>query len=79
MYAKRTIFDLLLPRLLADDPITAEDIARSGRGRPVPELRSVPLAQLRLWALLKPSQQSLSALPAPTKGELTKVKQYERK
>ena len=23
MYAKRTIFDLLLPRLLADDPITA--------------------------------------------------------
>ena len=53
MYAKRTIFDLLLPRLLADDPITAEDIARSGRGRPVPELRSVPLAQLRLWALLR--------------------------
>lgn len=31
MYAKRTIFDLLLPRLLADDPITAEDIARLGR------------------------------------------------
>ena len=30
MYAKRTIFDLLLPRLLADDPITAEDIARLG-------------------------------------------------
>ena len=28
IYAKRTIFDLLLPRLLADDPITAEDIAR---------------------------------------------------
>ena len=32
MYAKRTIFDLLLPRLLADDPITAEDIARLGEG-----------------------------------------------
>ena len=31
-YAKRTIFDLLLPRLLADDPITAEDIARLGEG-----------------------------------------------
>ena len=32
MYAKRTIFDLLLPRLLADDPITADDIARLGEG-----------------------------------------------
>ena len=32
MYAKRTIFDLLLPRLLADDAITAEDIARLGEG-----------------------------------------------
>ena len=32
MYAKRTIFDLLLPRLLADDVITAEDIARLGEG-----------------------------------------------
>ena len=28
----RTIFDLLLPRLLADDLITAEDIARLGEG-----------------------------------------------
>ena len=32
MYAKRTIFDLLLPRLLADALITAEDIARLGEG-----------------------------------------------
>ena len=32
MYAKRTIFDLLLPRLLADDAITSEDIARLGEG-----------------------------------------------
>ena len=32
MAAKRTIFDLLLPHLLADDPITAEDIARLGEG-----------------------------------------------
>ena len=31
-YAEFTIFDLLLPRLLADDPITAEDIARLGEG-----------------------------------------------
>ena len=32
MYAKRTIFDLLLPRLLADDPITADEIAALGEG-----------------------------------------------
>ncbi|MCR5673551.1 MAG: molybdopterin-binding protein [Lachnospiraceae bacterium] len=32
MYAKRTIFDLVLPRILADDEITAEDLARYGEG-----------------------------------------------
>lgn len=32
MYAKRTIFDLLLPRLLADDEIIAEDIVNLGEG-----------------------------------------------
>lgn len=32
MYAKRTIFDLMLPRLIADDPVTAADIARLGEG-----------------------------------------------
>ena len=32
MYAKRTIFDLVLPRLLADDRITAAEIARYGEG-----------------------------------------------
>jgi molybdenum cofactor synthesis domain-containing protein len=32
MYAKRTIFDLLLPRLLADDPITKEEIDMLGEG-----------------------------------------------
>ena len=32
MYAKRTIFDLVLPRLMADDPITAEEIAELGEG-----------------------------------------------
>ena len=37
MYAKRTIFDLLLPRLLADAPITAEDIARLGEGGLCPD------------------------------------------
>lgn len=32
MYAKRTIFDLILPRLMADDPVTAEDMAALGEG-----------------------------------------------
>ncbi len=32
MYAKRTIFDLLLPRLLADDPVTKEEIDMLGEG-----------------------------------------------
>ncbi len=32
MYAKRTIFDLLLPRIMADDPITAEEIYALGEG-----------------------------------------------
>lgn len=32
MYAKRTIFDLVLPRLLADDEITAEELAALGEG-----------------------------------------------
>ncbi len=32
MYARRTIFDLMLPRILADDPITKEEIAGLGEG-----------------------------------------------
>ncbi len=32
MYAKRTILDLVLPRLMADDPVTAEDMASLGEG-----------------------------------------------
>lgn len=32
MYAKRTIFDLVLPRLLADDPVTIEELNRLGKG-----------------------------------------------
>lgn len=32
MYAKSTIFDLLLPRLMADDKITKEEIAKLGVG-----------------------------------------------
>ena len=32
MYAERTIFDLVLPRVLADDPVTKEEIATLGEG-----------------------------------------------
>ncbi len=32
MYAKRTIFDLLLPRIMAGDPVTAEEIYALGEG-----------------------------------------------
>jgi hypothetical protein len=32
MYAKRTDFDLMLPRIMADDEITPEDIANLGEG-----------------------------------------------
>jgi molybdenum cofactor synthesis domain-containing protein len=32
MYSKRTIFDLILPRVMADDKITLEDIANFGHG-----------------------------------------------
>lgn len=32
MYAKRTIFDLVLPRLLADDKIESEELAKLGEG-----------------------------------------------
>lgn len=32
MYAKRTIFDLVLPRVMADDRITAEELAALGEG-----------------------------------------------
>ena len=32
MYARRTIFDLVLPRLMADDPIAAEELAALGQG-----------------------------------------------
>lgn len=32
MYSKRTIFDLILPRVIADIPVTAEDLAGLGHG-----------------------------------------------
>ena len=40
MYARRTIFDLVLPRLIADDPVTAEELYRlAEEGLTVPELK----------------------------------------
>lgn len=32
MYAKRTIFDIVLPYLLADEPVTAEMLSGLGNG-----------------------------------------------
>lgn len=32
MYARRTIFDLVLPRVMADDPVTVEELAALGQG-----------------------------------------------
>lgn len=32
MYARRTIFDLVLPRVMADIPVTKQDLARMGNG-----------------------------------------------
>ena len=32
MYAKRTIFDLVLPRVMADDEVTEENLASLGQG-----------------------------------------------
>ena len=32
MYAKRTVFDLVLPRLMAEDPVTKEELEQLGRG-----------------------------------------------
>lgn len=32
MYAKRTIFDLALPRIMADDKISVEELAALGEG-----------------------------------------------
>ena len=32
MYARRTIFDLILPRLAARDPVTADELAALGEG-----------------------------------------------
>ena len=32
MYARLSVFDLVFPRLLADDPVTLEELNKLGRG-----------------------------------------------
>ena len=32
MYAKRTVFDLILPRVMADEKITNDDLSKLGLG-----------------------------------------------
>ena len=51
MYAGATIFDLVLPWVAADVPVTKEWIVVPGRGRPVPGLQALPLARLPLWKI----------------------------
>ena len=77
MYAKRTIFDLLLPRLLADDPITAEDIARLGEGG-----LCLGCAECHWPTAASDTAETLSVkafrlCQLPRGGSLTKVKKYE--
>ena len=48
MYAKSTIFDLMLPRIMADDRISREEI-RSWRLMPV--MRCLYLSKLRFWKI----------------------------
>ncbi len=49
LYAKRTIFDLALPRMMADDKITAEGTGRIRRRRTV--LKLFPSARSRIAVL----------------------------
>ncbi len=41
MYSKRTVFDLVLPRLMADDPITKEELDKLGKGGCASPVRNV--------------------------------------
>ena len=43
MYSKRTIFDLVLPRIMADDPVTAENWHLWERADSVLDVKSVPI------------------------------------
>ena len=51
MYAERTIFDLVLPRVLADDPVTKEEIATLGEGGLCLNCPVLHLSELRIWKI----------------------------
>ena len=46
MYAGATIFDLMLPYVAADVPVTRADVATLGEGRAVPRLPGVSFPDL---------------------------------
>ena len=50
MYAKRTVFDLILPRVMADDEIKAEEIAALGEGGLC--LNGLYFPELRIWKII---------------------------
>ena len=52
MYAKRTVFDLVLPRILAGQRLTPQDISTNERRRLVSELRSLSFPQLWFWGIM---------------------------
>ena len=49
MYAGRTVFDQVLPWLLAGVPVTGKMLSVMGQGGLCPRVRGMPLPQLRLW------------------------------
>ena len=48
MYAKRTIFDLVLPRIVAGEKLSEDDFYKDGRGRSLPFLSGMHLPKLRV-------------------------------
>ena len=75
MYAKRTIFDLLLPRLLADDPIHRRGIspvwARAASAWAAPSATGPTAASDTAETL---SAKAFRLCQLPRRGSLTKVK-----
>ncbi len=49
MYAKRTVFDLVLPRIMADDEIFPEEVAAYGEGGLCLSCKVCYLPQLWIW------------------------------
>ena len=49
MYNKATVFDLIVPRILAGETVTRADITSLGHGGLCSRLPRVPLSELRFW------------------------------